>query len=160
MLRLFLKKPERLYYLAIKKFERLYNSLSRYTPYKMSCIFKIFQKKNHTDKNVSIIYKFNNPLPATLDELHPIEMMLRSRLQRLNKRYETANKDLTYAREKNEMHLILKAMKLRRESEDEFKVVKEKLTELLEKKRQLGSIEEQSRIPTLMLHVEHNHLHK
>lgn len=155
-----MKKPERLYYLVIKKIESLYSLLSRYTTYKMSCIFKIFQKKKHTDKNVSVTYKFNNPLPNTLDELHPIEMMLRSQLQRLNKRYENANRDLAYARERSDMHLILLAMKVRRESEDEFKVVKNKLTELIEKKRQLGNISDQIKVPTLTLHIEHNPLHK
>lgn len=104
----------------------------------MSCIFKLFQSK-HTgpERTSSFSYKFSDPLPTTLDELHPIELLLRKRLDRLNRRFETASKDLAYAREKQDMKDILVAMKLRRDSEEEFKAVKSKLNEIVERRTSL-----------------------
>lgn len=107
----------------------------------MSCIFKLFQGKQKVpERTNSFSYKFSDPLPATLDELHPIELLLRKRLDRLNRRFETASKDLAYAREKQDMKGILVAMKLRRDSEDEFKAIKNKLNEIVDQRTKLERI--------------------
>lgn len=114
----------------------------------MSCILKLFKSTNKqiTERKSSFSYKFDDPLPTTLDELHPIELLLRKRLDRLNKRFETANKDLAYARENQNMTGILSAMKMRRESEEEFKIVRTKLNEVVEQRKTLEANQKPSTV--------------
>jgi DNA repair exonuclease SbcCD ATPase subunit len=123
----------------------------------MSCIFKIFKSKKVPERRPSFAIRLSDPLPNKYEELVQYETFLRIHMNRLNRRYETVSKNLIHSRNQNNMPGILACMKERKNIESEFERIKQRLKEVLEKRRQFEDIPS-SKTPTLMLKVVHNPL--